>query len=325
MDVLENVFSAAVRWALIEASARTGWPEPRDRTAVLDACGAYPIDPHDADQQRFWRALRASWEAYLSAASVCGLFDGDEGADLLARLRSADSDQFRGAIAECMCCWYLAGSMRLPLEPRPEGRGNRRLEFRSPRDGGDLLFEVKAPYVPPATGAWVGDDAPVLQAALDAANRQFDKGMKNVLVIVPEVRIPIYSSRRQLVRAFIAEDVIRMDLHREQGMFVNPRRDLDVRGRFTRLWRDRGFLSPRFRRVSLVLSLERRVIDRAMYDDSVFRQRFDLPNTIVIEHVVLAVHNPYTVAPIDREVFSHVPQLIVEQGILQWTDGAKLM
>jgi hypothetical protein len=184
---------------------------------------------------------------------------------------------------------------------------------------------VKAPYVPPAEGVWVGDDASALEAALAQANRQFEKGRKNVLVLVPEIRTPLYTLRRQIVRAFVAEEVWRMDCDREQGMFVNPRRALDPRGRFTRLWRDRGFLSPRYRRVSLVLSLERKYIDRAMYDEAIARQRFDLPNTMLVEHVVLAVHNPYAVSPIDRAVFSHVPQLIVDEGMLQWTDGARVM
>jgi hypothetical protein len=108
-------------------------------------------------------------------------------------------------------------------------------------------------------------------------------------------------------------------------MLVNPRRELDPRGRFTRLWRDRGFLAPRYRRVSAVLSLERRFTDRAAWSVAVAEERFALPNTVDIDHIALVVHNPYALHPISHQVFSTLPQLVHDQGRVHWTDGAEIV
>jgi hypothetical protein len=325
MDELEFVFTPAVR-AEIRAASLRGSTEAAYRLGVLLADGDYPRDEENADQQRIRRAFRAAWDSYLAGAKACGLFEGQDGDDVLARLRGVDATNFRSAMAECMASWYLAAQVGLAVRPKPRGRDARRLEFSSQTVDGELLFEVKAPYVPPHTeGVMIGDDAPVLQAALDHANRQFARGQKNVLLLVPELRIPVHSMRRQLVRAFIAEEVLRFDLDRERRMFVNPRREMDPRGRFTRLWRDRGFFAPRYRRVSAVLSLERRFTDRAAYSVAVAEERFALPNTVDIDHVALLVHNPYALVPISHQVFSAIPQLIREQGHVRWTDGAAIV
>ena len=224
-----------------------------------------------------------------------------------------------------MACWYLAGVMRLRLEPRPHGRGNRRLEFLSSRSDGDLLFEVKAPAASRESDIYIGDGADILQRALVEANSQFEKGRKNILVLVPSTPVPIFVNRRQIVRAFIAEEVIRLDLDLEGGTLVNPRHELDPRGRFTRLWKNGGAPAPRYRRVGLVLSLEWEYFDRADFNAAIARERFYLPNTVLIKHNPLAVHNPYAEAPIGRELFAHVPQLFSDTGPFQWSDGKRAM
>jgi len=76
-----------------------------------------------------FRAYKSAWEVYLFAAFACGLFEGPQGADLKARLTGSDDENFRSAMSECLAAWYLAGRLRLWIEPRPEGRPGHPLEF----------------------------------------------------------------------------------------------------------------------------------------------------------------------------------------------------
>jgi hypothetical protein len=94
------------------------------------------------------RAFKAAWEAYLTAAFAIGMFEGEHGTELRARLTGTDDDNFFSAISECFAAWYLAGRRQLALRPRPAGRGKSCLEFSISCDGGDIKVEVKAPYSP---------------------------------------------------------------------------------------------------------------------------------------------------------------------------------
>jgi hypothetical protein len=127
---------------------------------------------------------------YLLAAFACGLFEDPHGADLRARLTGSDDENFRSAMSECLAAWYLAGRLRLRVEPRPEGRPGHPLEFVIKLSSGDINVEVKAPYRQITDDAWWGDDADLLQSVLRNANKQFEAGARNLLVIVPELRSP---------------------------------------------------------------------------------------------------------------------------------------
>src|SRR5262249_45427473 len=147
------------------------------RLRVLAAGG---LNPSVDNQTR--RAYKSAWEVYLQAAFACGLFEGQHGADLRARLTGVDDDNFRSAMSECLAVWYLAGRLKLPIAPRPEGRPGRPLEFLIDHPQGEINVEVKAPYRPITGNFWWGDDSDALQAALYQANKQFKKDARNLLI-----------------------------------------------------------------------------------------------------------------------------------------------
>jgi hypothetical protein len=189
--------------------ARSPSERLRTRLAILHAGG---LNPSPLNQHL--RAFKAAWEAYLTAAFEIGLFGGQHGADLRARLTGIDDDNFFSAISECFAAWYLAGRRRLELRPRPAGRGKHCLEFSIKCDSGDINVEVKAPYRPLTDKFFWGDDSDLLEGALIEANRQFAKGQRNLLVVHPRVRLSIFPKfcRTPIERAFVGEDVIRIPL-----------------------------------------------------------------------------------------------------------------
>ena len=125
IDVLRDVFTPEVR----QAWQAKPTDELIDRLIVLCDCGPYPSDPFAAYDLRCWRARKAAWEAYLFTAFACGMFEGDRGKDLRARLRSRNADDFRAAVAECQACWFLAGKMKLSVAPSAVGGEARTLTW----------------------------------------------------------------------------------------------------------------------------------------------------------------------------------------------------
>lgn len=91
---------------------------------------------------------KRAWVDYIEAAWAGGMFDGDDGKELLARLRGVDDEGFRSAIAECFACWFFAKQLELPVSPRPQGRPGKKLEFLVQFPTGSACVEVKAPYRP---------------------------------------------------------------------------------------------------------------------------------------------------------------------------------
>jgi hypothetical protein len=70
---------------------------------------------------------------------------------------------------------------------------------------GAIDVEVKAPHCdPPKTQIWYGDDSSKIAKCLKWANGQFHEGRPNLLVLVPTLRIPVYSHRSQIT-GLIAE------------------------------------------------------------------------------------------------------------------------
>jgi hypothetical protein len=118
------------------------------------------------------RAYKSAWEVYLFAAFACGLFDGDHGKDLRARLTGVDDDSFRSAMSECLAAWYVAGHLKLAITPRPEGRPGHPLEFAITHRDGDINVEVKAPHRAVTTTFWWGDDSDLLQGARRTRSRR---------------------------------------------------------------------------------------------------------------------------------------------------------
>jgi hypothetical protein len=207
VDPLKDVFSSAVIGALAAIEPKS--PALVERLKVLLA--GSPVH----------RARKAAWEAYLDAAFALGMFDPPHGGDLRSRLTALDDDLFRGAMAECMTGWVLAGKLRVPVEPRPAGRGARLLEFLVKHADGDIRVEVKAP-LQPRTRTWRGDGSEFLAAALKKANEQFSHGVRNLFVIAPDLPCPVFRDRAQLTRAFYVEKAFRIPLDATTGSPVRP-------------------------------------------------------------------------------------------------------
>lgn len=307
IDTLKEVFPRDVRASF--QSCRQPEPWEKERLAVLEVGGPMPSSEWPQRRWRWLRARKAAWEAYLDAAFQCGLFEGTSGKELRARLTGRDESNFRSAIAECLTAWFLAGRLRLPLSPRPEGKGGRTLELLARGDGVDIHVEVKAPHRPITTDTWSGDDGDLLQGALEAANRQFASSMANLLVIVPQLRLRIHEDRTILTRAFFGDYLPAIPLNPDTGKPV---------GEMFLHFRDSGHLlerhrpgggpfkpdeSPRFTRVGGILLIEE-----------------TLPHNW-IEHEALLVHNPHAERRLPEGIWRDTPQFVPRDGSMLWSDG----
>lgn len=224
------------------------------RVETLTACGpACSTDPRVIRNVRFLRAQRAAWETYLAAALICGLMDGERGLDLRQRLTGVDDDNFRGAMAECMTCWFLAGKLQLHVRPSAVGRPGKAPDFSIVTDREAIPVEVKAPHVPmPQATVWCGDNAVVLARTLDQANEQFAVGHANVLVIVTNSANPVFGGRDELIKALFGEDVYQITFNRQTGETVDERSVFSPRGKFLTLWANS---TPRYTRTAAVVRL----------------------------------------------------------------------
>lgn len=259
-------------------------------------------------------AWKRAWADYVAAASNSGMFDGDDGKELLSRLRGGDDDGFRSAIAECFACWFFSKRLQLPVFPRPHGRPGRRLEFEVQLPTGPACVEVKAPYrKPPQVRVWSGDDADKLADCLDEANKQFAKDATNILVIVPRLRTPVCAARYQLVRAFLGEIKITVPIDTDTGTSVGPAEGKFFQeGKFLKLHRDKGGgydLTPRFTRVGAVVCIE---------------DYISISEPLNVLQSALVLINPFADRRVDRNVFASYPQIPLEDNSLQWSDGRDL-
>lgn len=307
-DPLKEVFTEEVMTDLGRRSRNA--PALRDRLNVLVARA--PVV--DAESRRIVahpperRARRAAWETYLEAAFALGLFDPPDGQHLRTRLTSVDEDTFRGAMAECLAGWVLAGKLDLELRPRPPG----------PRGPGEYLIEwgdigiyveVKAPHREPLRrGVISGDDSPLLAATLERANRQFADDRANLLVIAPTLRIPVASHRGQLARAFYGQQVLTQPIDVSRGGAVGPVTiEFQPDGSFLRSQKQDG--SPAFTRVGGVLCIEE------------FLRHGNPP---WIDHHILLAHNPNAKpgCRLPTGIWKSIPQLVEIDDRMVWTDGA---
>jgi hypothetical protein len=308
MDVAHFVFTDDVIATLSQAAANR--PQLRYRLEVLTARGAYPPDCPDAARVMMLRAHRAAWEAYLDAAASSKLLDED----LLSRLRGIDDTIFRSAMAECLACWYLAGTLGLRVEGRGEGRPGKLPDFRVIEASGEVTAEVKAPYQePPQNRTWSGDGTDLLAATIDEANRQFAKERRNLLVLVPSLTIPVASIRYQAIKAFFGEYKIVVPIDREGGQPPAPiRTEFFPEGKLLKLWPE----NPRFTRISAVLVLEER---------ATIRETDARETQALILHDALALHNPHCPDSLAPELFGTCPQFVKMDGGMGWSDGRALM
>jgi hypothetical protein len=266
------------------------------RLRILDARG---LNPNPVNREL--RAHKAAWEAYLTAAFAIGLFEGPDGVELSARLTGTDDDNFFSAISECFGAWYLAGRRRLELVPRPRGQGAKCLEYSIKCESGDINVEVKAPYRPLGDEFFWGDDADLLEKALQSANRQFAKGQRNLLVVHPRLRLSIFPQfcRMPIERAFIGEDVIRIPLNPATGGPAGPTHTaFKQSGRFVKLWP-----GPRYTRISAVLSLNG-------YEEGG-----------EVKPRALMVHNPNAEMPLPRDMWQGIPEFFLDSNRWRWSDA----
>lgn len=296
------------------ASTRNPSEALQYRLEVLTACGPPVADDIISHRIACLRAQRAAWEVYIEAAFACGLLSGARGADVSSRLTGLDDDGFRSAMAECMLCWFLAARLRLPVDGVAAGRNSKELDMKVLLRQGVVGVEVKAPLRerPPSGQAWYGDDADKIQECLRASEQQFGKNQANILVIVPQLRIPMYLHRAALVRATYGESVIVFDMNKGEGRLINRRVKFSPRGKFLNrvrpggkpLKRD-GF--PAYRRVSAIVSIE----EHDHYTAS----------GIVITHKALVLHNPFAYSTAPETMWAEFPQLVRRGNHMEWTDG----
>jgi hypothetical protein len=143
-------------------------------------------------------AFRGAWARYLACAFRIGLFEGAHGSDLRARLTGTDDDNFISAMNECLATWFLVDHLGLSATPRPSGKSGSVLELAVVLPEGEIFVEVKG-LIRPITPGQTDDNLDILVGALDAANRQFAKGHRNLLVIVPRMLLFLFPSLTEVV------------------------------------------------------------------------------------------------------------------------------
>ena len=309
-DPLREIFTPQVVTRLCKAQS----PFLLERLEILSACGPYPSDTRLANRLRLFRARKASWETYLSAAFSCGLFEGESGKDLRARLTGLDDRNFRSAMSECLVCWFLVGVLKLPVKPRPEGNKGKVLELLVDLPEGDMRVEVKAPYPnDPHKSEWFHDPGPITRC-LKEANKQFQKGMRNVLFLVFFEDMRLYWPRDLMIRAFIGEEgeayAVDTQTHPPKveaviarfptGQLLNPNYPKPPPHPHKRI--------PHFTRVGAVVLVQERFNPKGFFPE--------------IFHNVWVIHNPHAGPSVSPEVWARYPQLFIkEDGVMRWTDG----
>lgn len=344
-DPLRAVFTREVIWRWLGESKRSN--SVQVRLEVLEACGPRPSDPLMAVRVLELRAWRAAWETYLFSSFASGMFEGHRGRDLRARLTSPDDDDCRAAFSECLTCWWLAGFMKFDVHPIASGRGPKNLDFRIQSPSGEIGVEVKAPFRQRVGDFWCGGDADKIVQCMEQANKQFDKNTPNILVLVPALRTSMCSNRRDLVRAAYGESVITIPVDTRTGKGGDPRWEFSPHGKFLnpklpdgRLLKRDGL--PAYRRISAIVCIEETVV--AKYPDPrpvllaasvAKRDRGELMNLFVrardaylspenemwIDHRAVVLHNPHAYHPITEDVWSAIPQLVVQGEGMIWTDS----
>ena len=183
---------------------------------------------------------------------------------------------------------------------------------------GEITIEVKAPYKRPmhdGYAGFIGDDAPMLAACLDEANKQFSPGGRNVLLLIAKTKFGTagFPRRSELIKAFFghAKIVVPPDLE-HGGAARYATTDIFAQGKFLKIWGNK----PRFTRVSAVVSLDEQYVERP---------RGPLPQNGWVDHQWLVLHNPYCQSSVGQHVWGSCPQLIRDGDAIRWNDGKPLV
>jgi len=304
---------------------------PGDKlTMRIEIVGGVASSRWNAVNRQRILAHRRAWEAYLRVANECGLLDGENGKELVNRLRSRGDDDLRSSMAECLVCWYCHKRLNLPVEPKPPGKGKKQLEMLVKHPDGDLNVEVKAPLRETAAKTWRWNDADALEKCLRKANKQFRKGLINVLAIVPVFRTPVTLERNQLLNAFFGKLAIRITVGEPASRdLAGDELVIKPSGRFVRPAKpDR---SPGFTRVSGVVCIEERLRDRypldyvPIDDEQNFKtymaKLWSDKNRHWFEHRVHIAVNP--LAPVKMPALNDDTAVVLQvvDGGLSWIDG----
>jgi len=228
-DALADIFAPEVISRLQTLDKKTG--AQLTRLYVLtcgDGTGLGMIGP---DLVTF----RDAWARYVACAFRIGLFQGATGNDLRARLTGIDDDNFVSAMNECLAAWFLVDHLGLSATPRPSGKSRSVLELAIGLPDGEIFVEVKG-LIRPIFPNMTNDDLNILVGALDAANRQFAKGQRNLLVIVPRMLAFLFplltdAVSEQLVSVFLGsraviigpDDAASQQTFRPTGAFLKGR------------------------------------------------------------------------------------------------------
>jgi len=244
---------------------------------------------------------------YLESAFACGMFDGDLGADLRARLAGRDDENFLSGITECLTAWFLTRRLGLAVTPRPAGKECSILEFAIGAPDGDILVEVKAPRRPVARAIAGGpiEDVDIIRRVIRQANRQFKVGRRNLLVIVPKLitfLFPLYEFLRRdiALRALIGESTIRVPIDPGTGGPAGaPTGGFRYSGELSK--RKTGGKERRFTRVSGVLFLLEHL------------------QPTEIKHVAMLIHNPFAAQALPGGLWTGIDDEFVGQdGRWSW-------
>lgn len=343
----ENVFADVFPSDVRQLWCQIGTKELKRRLDVLGACGPYPTDVRDALSLRYLRAEKASWEAYLFTAYSCGMFKGDKGKDLYARLRGKDEDCFRSAMSECLACWFWAARMRMPVNPNAPGRNGKNLEMGVMVNESEVGVEVKAPQRDRVlNGVSFGDDSDIIAELMNNASKKFEESRSNLLLLVPRLRCQLFTQRRDLLKAAFGESKITWPVNMETGEGGPTEMVFFPEGKFLKTQRPGGRNLkhdglPGNRRISAIL-----VIEEVWTERYPFPNPFDLldetrsqdwpawerqrelhwsdQNCVWVDHKVLVVHNPHAYHPVSHDAFARFPQLVPVGDIMKWTDGAEV-
>ncbi len=189
---LAGIFTPQVVWRLQSLDNKT--KAQLTRVYVLTCGDGTGLGMMGPDLVTF----RDAWARYPASAFRVGLFDGANGNDLRARLTGTDDDNFISAMNECLATWFLADHLGLSVTPRPSGKSRSVLELAITLPDGQIFVEVKG-LIRPITLDQTNNDLNILVDALDKANRQFAKGQRNLLVIVPRMLTFLFPSLTDVV------------------------------------------------------------------------------------------------------------------------------
>jgi hypothetical protein len=313
--ILGSIFTEEVikKWRIHPSTSKA----LSHRIDVITASGPEPSDDFMACKLKYWRAQKAAWEAYITAAHACGFFDDDDGRDLIKRITGIDDDNFRSALAECKACWFFAGKLHYKVIPRPFGRNGRKLDLLVQIGDSSLYVEVKAPYKEFDEEGFWDDDFVKISSCVGQANKQFAKRKDNILFIAPELRFKLYYSRYNLIKALYGRKGISIVFNNTTGEAIgDPYPVFNPNGRFLNRILTNGKLgTPGYTRLGAVVSFEE------AYGKSQLPSKPDLDDKIWIYHKVLVAHNPFASNPISKEIWRDCIQLVPENNTMRWTDN----